>query len=337
VEEAAFVSALGHPQFLWLLVLGAGLGGAFLLSQRKVKRARRDFASKEMTGRLGLGNGSKKFTARASFILLSAVLAVVALARPLGLAANAAEAVPVSMDVIVALDISDSMGVTDGGAGGNGDRLSAAKKFVEEMTAAAPSDRFGLVLFSGNSIISCPPTMDHDAFLNILSDAGQDKQDLPGTAIGDALMTAAMKFKKSDLPRAVVVVSDGENTYGPDPSGAARAAEAKGLKVYTVGVGTAIGGKIPTGLDFFGQMTFKKDRAGQTVISELNDGTLKSVADSGGGKYFYSQDPGAASGLAKELSQKPRENSLEKFAGAEEYGPWFAFGAAVALVAALVI
>ncbi len=331
------MSVLGYPVFLWLLLLVAALGAAFPLSQRKVKKSLRDFASVEMMARLGLGNGSKKFMARALFILLSAVLAVVALARPLGPSANAAEAVPVSMDVIVALDISDSMGVTDGGAGQTGDRLSAAKEFIKNLVAAAPSDRFGLVLFSGNSIISCPPTMDHDAFLNILGDAGMDKQDLPGTAIGDALITAATKFKKSNLPRAVVVVSDGENTYGPEPADAARAAVAKGLKVYTVGVGTARGGRIPEGLDFFGQMTFKKDRAGQTVISSLDEGTLKSVAEAGGGKYFYSLDPGAASGLAKELSPKAKENSLEKFAGAEEYGPWFALAAAVALMAAMVI
>jgi Ca-activated chloride channel family protein len=337
VEEAAFVSAFGYPVFLWLLVLVAGLGAAFLLSYRTMQKSLRDFASMEMTARLGLGNGSKKFIARSSFILLSAVLAVVALARPLGPSANAAEAVPVSMDVIVALDISDSMGVTDGSGGGNGDRLSAAKEFINNLAADAPSDRFGLVLFSGNSIISCPPTMDHDAFLNILADAGMDKQDLPGTAIGDALITAATKFKKSDLPRAVVVVTDGENTYGPDPVDAARAAEAKGLKVYTVGVGTARGGTIPEGLDFFGQMTFKKDREGQTVISSLDEGTLKSVAEAGGGKYFYSLDPGAVTQLAKELSPKAKGNTLEKFAGAEEYGPWFALGAAIALMAALII
>ncbi len=165
------MSIFGYPMFLWLLVLVAGLAGVFLLSHRKVKRAQRAFASVEMMARLGLGNGSKKFMARSLFILVSAVLAVVALARPLGPSANAAEAVPVSMDVIVALDISDSMGVTDGGAGsrlsrstgfengGAGDRLSAAKEFINNLVAAAPSDRFGLVLFSGNSIISCPPTM----------------------------------------------------------------------------------------------------------------------------------------------------------------------------------
>ncbi len=266
---------------------------------------------------MALGTGQRKFTVRSSFILISAVLTIVALARPLGPSANAAEAVPVSMDVIVALDISDSMGVMDGGAGGRltgggaGDRLSAAKEFINNLAAAAPSDRFGLVLFSGNSIISCPPTMDHDAFLTIQGDAGMDKQDLPGTAIGDALITAANKFKKSNLPRAVVVVSDGENTYGPEPAEAARAAEAKGLKVYTVGVGTAHGGRIPEGLDFFGQMTFKKDKAGQTVGPSLDEGTLKSVADAGGGKYFYSLDPGAGAQLAKELSPKAKGNSLK--------------------------
>ena len=87
--------------------------------------------------RLRLGNGSKFFSARSSFILISAVLTVVAWPVPWGPAANAAELVPVAMDVIVALDISDSMGVTDGGAGGNGDRLSAAKELINNLVAAA--------------------------------------------------------------------------------------------------------------------------------------------------------------------------------------------------------
>ena len=94
------MSALGYPVFLWLLLLVAALATAFPLSQRKVKKSLRDFASVEMMARLGLGNGSKFFLARSSLILISAVLTVVALARPLGPAANAAEKmVPVSMDV----------------------------------------------------------------------------------------------------------------------------------------------------------------------------------------------------------------------------------------------
>ncbi len=221
------MSVFGYPAFFWLLLSVLALGTVFAYSIRKMGRERLAFSSAEMMKRLGLGNGSRKFKARSLLILASAILTVIALARPLGPPANAEE-VPVSMDVIVALDISDSMLVQDGGMGKTGDRLSAAKEFIKRLVDEAPGDRFGLVLFSGDSIISCPPTLDHDTYLDFLADADVTRQDLPGTAIGDALIAAATKFKKSNLPRAVVVVSDGENTYGPDPAGAAKAA---GLKV----------------------------------------------------------------------------------------------------------
>ncbi len=314
---------------------------AFAYSARKARRERLAFSSAEMMKRLGLGNGSGRFTARSLLILASAVLAVIAIARPLGPPAGSEE-VPVSMDAIVALDISDSMLVPDGGrstgfGGGAQDRLSVAKGFIRKLVSDAPGDRFGLVLFSGDSIISCPPTLDHETYIDFLSDADVTKQDLPGTAIGDALVTAATKFKKSGLPRAVVVVSDGENTYGPDPAGAAKEAKAAGLKVYTVGVGTPAGGRIPEGVDFFGQPKYKRDRQGRVVVSSLHEGALKAVANAGGGRYFYSRDTGAAGRLARELSPKTTRKSKEKFAGAQEYGPWFALAGAIALMAAIII
>ncbi len=313
---------------------------AFVYSARKMGRERLAFSSPVMMARLGLGKGSRRFAAGAFLIAASAVLAVTALARPLGPPAGAEE-VPVSMDVIVALDISDSMLVPDGGGrlSGNGaaDRLSVAKAFIKKLVSDAPGDRFGLVLFSGDSIINCPPTLDHATYLDFLSDADVTKQDLPGTAIGDALITAATKFKKSDLPRAVVVVSDGENTYGPDPAGAAKEAASAGLKVYAVGVGTSAGGRIPEGVDFFGQPKYKRDRFGQVVVSRMREGALKAAASAGGGRYFYSRDAGAAGRLARELSPKTARKSKEKFVGAEEYGPWFALASALALMAAMVI
>ena len=310
----------------------------FVYSARRMRQARLAFSSPEMMARLGLGKGSRKFAAGSILIMVSAILAVTALVRPLGPPAGAQE-VPVSMDVIVALDISDSMLVPDGGARSRstGDRLSAAKEFIKKLVDDAPGDRFGLVLFSGDSIISCPPTLDHATYLDFLSDADVTKQDLPGTAIGAALITAVTKFRKSGLPRAIVVITDGENTYGPDPAVAAKDAASAGLKVYTVGVGTARGGRIPEGIDFFGQPKYKKDRFRQVVVSSLREGALKTIAEAGGGRYFYSQDTGAAGSLARVLSPKAARKSKEKFAGAEEYGPWFALASALALIAAMII
>ena len=190
--------------------------------------------------------------------------------------------------------------------------------------AAARANRYGLVLFSGEAIVTCPPTLDHDAFLTFVEDADYSRANMPGTAIGEGILTALTRFKPGELPRAVLVVSDGENTYGADPVGAARTAKEKGLKVYTAGVGTTAGGEIPFGVDFFGKQVFKKDRQGRTVVSRLDESTLREISSAGGGNYFAVSDTGSVRELARELTSKSARKAVDPYRNAKEYGPWLA-------------
>jgi len=238
------------------------------------------------------------------------------------------------MDVIVTLDVSDSMAVPDM----DGDsRLAFAKKTIAGLVQNAPSNRYGLVLFSGEAVVSCPLTVDHDAFLTFLDGANFSRTALPGTAIGEAVLTAVTRFKKSGLPRAVVVVSDGENTYGADPVEAAVTAAERGLKVYTLGVGTTEGGPIPMGRDFFGDVMYKKDRAGRTVNSSLDQDTLKKVASSGGGEYLDAGDSGTVKRLADDLHAERTTEVAGLPPDAMELGPYFALAAFALVTAAIVL
>jgi Ca-activated chloride channel family protein len=173
--------------------------------------------------------------------------------------------------------------------------------------------------------------------MTFIDDADYSRVNLPGTAMGEGILTALTRFRPGELPRAILVVSDGENTYGADPVKAAQSAKEKGLKVYTAGVGTGKGGEIPFGVDFFGKQVYKKDKDGKTVVSRLDESALKDIAIAGGGKYFYASDAGSARALAKELTAKTAKKAEDPYRNAKEYGPWLSLAASVLVVGAMLI
>lgn len=328
------MSGFGYPAILGLLAVSLFMVLYYHRAHKKDERARRAFAEPGLFGLLGLGGKGLKSLIGPILLTGAVFLAVVAMARPLGPPTEAGDT-DVAMDVIVALDISDSMGVQD--AGGDKDRLAAAKDFIGRLVREAPANRYGLVLFSGDAVVTCPLTLDHDAFLGFVDDADFLKADLPGTAIGEALLAAAVRFKPGELPRAVVVVSDGENTYGADPVKAAGTARSRGLKVLTVGVGSPAGGKIPAAYDFYGKMTYKRDKQGRVVNSALDEPALREIAASGGGKYFAVSDGASVGALAKSLSAKSKKRIDAPFQGAKEYGPVFALAGAILLMLGIIM
>jgi len=321
----------GYPWALALTASAALVALYYVYAHKRDSGVRENFADAAMQGALGLGRPGRKGLIAPALVVLAALLASVAMARPLGPHAGNGE-VNAGMDVVIALDISDSMSVDDVQT----DRLSAAKDIIQRIVDAAPGNRYGLLLFSGDAVITCPLTLDHDALMGFVQDADFTRANLPGTAIGDGI-SAAARFKKGELPRAVVVISDGENTYGEDPVKAAEAAKAQGIKVYTVGVGTAAGGRIPQGADFFGNVQYKHDRAGQVVVSKLDEAALKAVADAGGGGYVSASDAGAADTLKKALSVRDAKKIKDPFKDAEEYGGWLSLAAFCLLVVAVAL
>jgi Ca-activated chloride channel family protein len=272
--------------FAWPMVLL--LGALFVpLTVRALLRglARRDAGLRAFGEPEVLARGSALTDARAArrrVWLQAAALGfgAVALARP-QFGERPAELADTGRDLLVLLDLSRSMTVTDVAP----NRLAAAKEAVWETVYAAPGDRVGLVVFGGSAFLQLPPTSDHAAFKLFLDAASPDDLGDPATDIGTALATAGKVFEhEGDRGhRAVLLVSDGESDE-VDLQAATASLRGEGIPVFTLGVGTANGGAVPADSSEAPEK-FHRDHIGRIAISKLDEAELRGVAKLTGGVY----------------------------------------------------
>ncbi|MBI2567584.1 MAG: VWA domain-containing protein [Candidatus Schekmanbacteria bacterium] len=172
------------------------------------------------------------------------MLLVLALARPQG-EARRLEIPGEAVDVMVILDVSNSMKARDVGGGS---RFEVAREVVGAFIGGRPHDRIGIVVFAGEAMTLCPATGDHAALRRLLERAHPGML-TDGTAIGTALATTVNRL--ADAPgagRIAILITDGINNRGQvTPDAAARLARARGIRVYTVGVGAEPPATAPRG------------------------------------------------------------------------------------------
>ena len=208
---------------------------------------------------------------------------VLALARPQELAAGRPETTS-GVDIVLALDASGSMKAEDFQPR---NRLEVAKQAAIEFLRERTSDRLGLVTFAGQAVTQAPLTLDHEAVESSIAriEIGGLAD---GTAIGTALATAVNRLRVSDAKsKVVILLTDGVNNAGQiDPLTAAEMAQALGVRVYTVGVGTT--GEAPYLLDDprFGRRYVR-------VVVRIDEDVLREIARRTGGQYFRATDPEA--------------------------------------------
>jgi Ca-activated chloride channel family protein len=191
------------------------------------------------------------------------------------------------IDLMVALDTSKSMLATDVAP----NRLARAKLAVEDLLAQVHGDRVGLVAFAGTAFVQCPLTLDRNAMRESLEAVEVGLIPRGGTNLTTAIDTSLQAFEgHQGSHQALVLITDGEDHEGTLAEATTRAAE-RGVKIFTVGIGTAEGELIPTGTG-----GFLKDRKGQVVKSRLGEDTLKKLAIDTGGVYLHAA--GADLGLA---------------------------------------
>src|SRR5690606_14031494 len=145
--------------------------------------------------------------------------------------------------------------------------------------------RIGLIVFAGQAYIQIPLTTDYSAANLFLNAVNQYTVPQQGTAIAAAINMAVESFDSLQTEKVIVIISDGEDHEG-DINSALTGATGRGIKIYTIGLGSADGTPIPV-YDNRGRMTgFKKDGAGNTVLTKLDEQSLKQIAAEGNGKYF---------------------------------------------------
>lgn len=216
--------------------------------------------------------------------LSAVVLFILALAGPRSVLEEAAHQTE-GIDIILAIDSSGSMAAEDFTIGGQRyNRLDIVKGVVRDFIKERKNDRIGLVTFAGLAYTVCPLTTDYDwltANLNRI-DLGLIKD---GTAVGSAIASSLSRLKDSSAKsRIVILLTDGMNNAGEiDPLTAARAAQTFGIKIYTIGAGTK--GLVPfPAVDVFGRKVY------QRVKIDLDEETLRKIADITGGKYYFAAD-----------------------------------------------
>jgi len=265
-----------RPIFLWLLLLVPliPLGYALLCSARR-RRIRR-FGDERLVAALMPSWSPAKGWWRTVLFALGFGCFAIGLARPM-LGAKLVERETKGAEIMICLDVSNSMLAQDYSP----DRLSRAKLAISRIVDRLDGDRIGLIIFAGSSFVQLPITTDYVSAKMFLGSIDTQSVPVQGTAIGDAIVTAAKSFSvQSEKSRAIIVITDGEN-HEDDPVDAARQVAETGIRVYTVGVGSLRGQPIPLGGDLM------KDKDGNIVVTRLDEETLKRVASAGNGAYVH--------------------------------------------------
>jgi Ca-activated chloride channel family protein len=281
------------PGFLapgWLL---AGLGVMAVLvaleirTRRLRRQALRTFAAPHLLGSLVRSVSPIRRWVKSALLGAAAGLLCFALARPYLFYAWTDET-RAGLDVLIAIDCSKSMLTEDVLPS----RLERAQLAVTDFAEQLPDNRLGLLAFAGDSFLACPLTLDHQAFLDAVRGLDTDSIPKQGTDIGGAINAAVDSLRSQPLNRKyLILITDGEDLEGSAITAAENAAKA-GLHIYTVGVGTANGGRIPE-RDDNGAIVFHHDVTGEEVISHLDEATLRRIADLTGGAYLPLGQDGA--------------------------------------------
>ncbi|KPL03571.1 MAG: aerotolerance regulator BatA [candidate division Zixibacteria bacterium SM1_73] len=279
------------PIFLTFIIVAIGL----LVYYFKVKRAKTAtirYSDVGLVRRVKTSFRLKERHVVPVLRVLAIVFLALALARPQG-GRKGQEISSEGVDIVLVLDISGSMRAEDFKPQ---NRLHVAKEVIKDFIEDRHGDRIGLVVFSRQSFTQCPLTLDYGVLLNFL-----DKVDFgmieDGTAIGLSIANAVNRLRESDAKsKVVILLSDGRNNAGEiDPLTAAQVAKTMNVKIYTIGAGKPGNAPYPVDDPIFGRRYIY-------IENEIDEPTLRQIAQITGGEYFRAKDEEALAQIYQQIS-----------------------------------
>lgn len=261
------------------------------------------------------------------FLRLATIgLMIVALARPQIVEMTSTVKSDKGIDILMVVDTSLSMLAKDL----KPDRLEALKEVAEKFVMSRPTDRIGLVAYSGEAIAKVPLTTDHRVLVDEIRKLQTGELE-DGTAIGVGLATAINHLKDSKAAsKVVILITDGVESidYTNDlmyvsPQAAAQIASAKGIKVYTIGVGTNGMAQFPTARDpFSGELIFTM----QPV--EIDENLLIHIASQTGGEYFRATNNQSLEDIYQQIDsmEKTEISEIKYYNYTELFGKFLLYG-----------
>ncbi|MCF4100708.1 VWA domain-containing protein [Gillisia sp. M10.2A] len=318
---------LEEEKYFWLLLIIPVLILIYLGLQVWKKRKQKQFAQAEMLEQLSPDKSRFKPALKFLILLLAFICLILALVNP-KIGTKMETITREGVDIVFAIDVSKSMEAEDVAP----NRLEKSKQLVTQIINSLASDRVGIIAYAGSAFPQLPITTDYASAKMFLQAMNTDMVSSQGTAINEAIQLASTYYNDADQTSKVLfIISDGEDHEG-NAGAIAKEAASQGIRIFTIGVGSEKGGPIP--LKQNGVIkSYKKDQSGQTVITRLNETTLKDIADAANGEYI----PG---NVTSEVIEKVTDNlqTLDKtefeakqFADYQAQYQWF-LGIAILLL-----
>lgn len=300
---------LKYPYVLLLFIIYIPLIWWYL---RKNKNSTPALCISSLSPFAGVPRSYKEYLMKFNFVLklLAIGCMIVALCRPQTYDSHRTSHVE-GTDIVLALDISGSMASKDF----EPSRFQAAKDVAVKFVNRRSNDNMGLVVFAGESLSLMPLTYDRAALINAIQHV--ELGDLnDGTAIGDGLASAVNRLISGKAKsKSIILLTDGTNNAGEvPPATAAQIARQKGIKVYTIGVGT--NGTI--------RITDPYGFSSTTLETKIDEATLRKIADTTGGKFFRAKDERMLEQVFKEIDSLEKSKlDVENYTRTDEaFFPW---------------
>ncbi|MGR6086679.1 MAG: VWA domain-containing protein [Arcticibacter sp.] len=306
---------IANMDLIYLYLLIPVLVVVAIYMSYRIKKLVSKFADESTFNRLNENTSEYKKRWKLILMLFALACLITAAIRP-QLGSGLEEVKRKGVDVIVALDVSNSMNAKDISP----TRLERSTQAIYRLIDKLQGDRIGIVVFAGQAFIQLPITTDYGAAKLFLSNISTGMVPVQGTAIGAAIEKCMDAVGDSSTKSAaVVVITDGEN-HEDDAVQAAKEAVSRGMVVHTIGMGSPQGAPVPDG-----KGNFISDGSGATVISKLDDITLQQIADAGKGKYIRATSGDDGMGIIlKELDgMEKKEFSSKMFTIYDEQFGWF--------------
>ena len=301
---------LAHPEYLWLFLIFIPLIAWYVFKQRGLH------ASMEVSTVSAFDRVGRSRLAAMRHILFLLQLGaigcvIVVLSRPQTRDSWNTSSVE-GTDIVISMDISTSMLARDFKPD------EAAKEVASKFVAGREGDNIGVVIFAAESFTAIPMTTDRSMIANYIGDIKMGMlQD--GTAIGDGLATSINRIKEGKAKsKSIILLTDGSNNTGNvAPLTAAEIAKQLGIKVYTIGIGTNGTAPYPQE-NMFGRIEY----VNLPVV--IDEATLRSIAETTGGKYFRATGNNVLKEIFAEIDQLEKTKmDLRNFTSTEDdYLPW---------------
>ncbi|MCF6294407.1 MAG: VWA domain-containing protein [Flavobacteriaceae bacterium] len=305
--------------WFWLLLVIPVIIVLFLLLQLWKRYVQNKFISKQSLKKLSPNRSLFKPILKLIVLCLAFASLIIALVNP-KIGTKLETVKREGVDIVFAIDVSKSMLAEDIAP----NRLEKSKQLVTQIINNLASDRIGIIAYAAKAFPQLPITTDYAAAKMFLQSMDTDMLSSQGTAIDEAIQLARTYYDDEEQTnRVLIIISDGED-HNNLASNVAEQANEEGIRIFTIGVGDINGGPIPIKRNGI-VLNYKKDNQGETVITRLNEETLKNIAAQANGSYINGANTNQVVEEIRDILNKmdKKEFEAKQFAEYKDQFQWF--------------